>query len=375
MGQKLRKVLFVMALAAGVGAFAFGLLTWLNPEEGWQEIEADTKGRLSLAAEFSLRAELGAAGKGAGAERKELTVLFSEALVEAYAMFSPGADSEGGGIAWLNAHPGEERTLQPALAEALRAGLAAGRWIFLGPLTEMSDAMLNSPESGEAAAYDPRRSEECAAFVRAALPWIGDREAVRLELQPDNRARLVLSPECRAFCEDWGVSRWIDLGWTENACAADWIADRLQAAGYQRFVLTSRDGFARIGPGGALSAALPAWRDGVRRDDASAALTGPLAAVCLRADLPGQTRTWPDGTRRTAFLSLGDGLDHCGADCLLAASGERGCAALARALQPLITQDAIPESALGTLEDAWAFTRGETLLCRECPGVQIRPGR
>lgn len=336
---RLRKILLIIALAVAVGAFAYGLLSWLNPESGWQPIEADTRGELSLAGDFTLEYRLGLTGQGALAEKRAVTRLYSDALAECFRLFAPGApaDGETHGLSWLNAHPNEETVIPPALYQALERSLSAGRCLFMGPLTEMSDALHASVDDLEAAAYDPRLSDECAAFALEALGYIRDEEALGLELLGEGRVRLRVSPECLAFGADWGVGRWIDLHWLRNACAADVIAETLSAAGYPHFLLTSRDGFARLGPEARLSAAVPAWNAaGVREDLTQAAFTGPAAVACLRADCPGWGYVYSDGARRTCYLSLADGLDHCAADCLLATSATDGCLALGLALQPVM---------------------------------------
>ncbi|MBR3494281.1 MAG: hypothetical protein IKH38_02535 [Clostridia bacterium] len=365
---RLRMILMIAALAVAVGAFAFALFSLLNGEPGWQVVEGDTSGELSFCDEFTLRYELGASGARPAQERRALVRVYSQAQIEAWRYFSPTAavTDEHPGLSWLNAHPNTEVELPPALWQALSDSAASGRWLFLGPIAEMQDALVRSGGDLEAAAYDPRKSPEMADFVREALRWIPDETAIRLELEEGNRACLRISDECLAFGENWGVTRWIDFHWLRNAWVADYLAEALSRAGRTRFVLYSKDGFARIGSDeGGLTSVLP--------DGTQAVCRGKATLAVLQANRTGWTYRYADGERRTSYLSVEDGLDHCPADCLAAASRERNCAALARALQPLITRESLSGDELRELTCAWALVKADTIVSQAADPLTLIP--
>ena len=77
-----RFILAVVFLALGVGAILFALLRLLTPDTGWQEIET-SGGGYSVGSDFVFYYDLGAGGGSVTAEKKQLTVLYTQAAAEA----------------------------------------------------------------------------------------------------------------------------------------------------------------------------------------------------------------------------------------------------------------------------------------------------
>ena len=125
-GAKLtrRVILFLLALAVAVGAFAFGVRGLLSADPGWTVIEADGSGGLSCANEFVLRVDLGAGGRDPGGDRRGAIAAYTRAAARAWQLFTPDSPvEETVNIWWLNAHPNTEVPVEPLLYRGNPVGL------------------------------------------------------------------------------------------------------------------------------------------------------------------------------------------------------------------------------------------------------------
>ena len=322
-GAKLtrRVILFLLALAVAVGAFAFGVRGLLSADPGWTVIEADGSGGLSCANEFVLRVDLGAGGRDPGGDRRGAIAAYTRAAARAWQLFTPDSPvEETVNIWWLNAHPNTEVPVEPLLYRALSSSLAGGRHLYLGPLYENADALFASQSDAEAAACDPRLNADTAAFTAQVLSYIQDPAHITLELLDDSRVCLRVSDDYRAFALEQGLTRYLDFSWMRNAYAADAIADALTEAGLVIFQLTSRDGWSRYG--GTVETAHALYTPTAQGLAlAGQALISSPAATAYLTRFPlsreGRYYTYADGSQRTAWLSPADGLDHNPWDALL----------------------------------------------------------
>ena len=338
----LRLLLVITALAVAAGAFFFGIRGLVQVEPGWAVLEADGASGITAADDFTLRVELGAGTETPLAERKRLVTVYSAAARKAYTLYTAQDSADGEhNILYINQHPGEEIEVDGLLYRALEKTLAAGDWLYLGPVYEVWDSVYFSREDREAAAADPRKDEASAAFVAQAAEWIRS-GGIRLELLGENKVRLTISDAYRAFGEENGITRWLDFGWQKNAYIADDLAEALLTAGWERAVLQSRDGFIRcLDERGSFSLNLYADAGGVQQI-AQAAYRGPASAMML-LPAPGGVRNhayrYRDGTLRTAWISAETGLDVRPADGLTALSAEEGCAELLNRFLDLLTRE------------------------------------
>jgi len=369
---RLRLFLVIMALAIAAGAFFIAFRNLVSVEPGWTILEADGAVGLNVSADFRLQVELGAGNETPLAERKRLTTVYSAAAREAYTLYTTQESVTGVNNLWyINHHPGEEIRVDGKLYRALETSLAAGNWLYLGPVYETWDSVWFSLEDREAAAADPRKDAETAAFLEHAAAYIRSGD-IRLELLGDNNVRLILSGECRAFGEEYGVTRWLDFGWQRNAFIIDDLAEALTSAGWTRAVLSSRDGFIRCLDGrGTFTLDLFTETAAGVKPAAQAEYSGPAALMELLPEPKGDRRysyRYQDGTVRTAWISPEDGMDVRPADGLAAYSAEGGCAQLlCRFLTAVTSAD--------TTEAEWKAAAGDDcslLLTRD--GELIRLG-
>ena len=176
-------------------------------------------------------------------EQKTVTAIYTLALDQAsLALDAREVSEDPRNLAWLNAHPNTETEVAPLLYRALEQSLSAGRWLFLGPLYELSDSLSASASDAEAAQMDPRRNADSDAFRRELLPLLQSEDHLSLSLLGGNRVCLHVSPACLALGEEYEITRWIDFGWQRDAFLTDSIADALSAAGADHGLLASASG-------------------------------------------------------------------------------------------------------------------------------------
>ena len=354
-----RLIFALIALAVAAGAFYLGFSGLLHTDPGWTVIEAESRYN-SL---FSFSYLLGQTGASPRTEQKTVTAIYTLALDQAgLALDARQVSEDPRNLAWLNAHPNTETEVAPLLYRALEQSLSAGRWVFLGPLYELSDSLSASASDAEAAQMDPRRNADSDAFRRELLPLLQSEDHLSLSLLGGNRVCLHVSPACLARGEEYEITRWIDFGWQRDAFLTDSVADALSAAGADHGLLASASGCIRcLLPDASasfamnLQTALTEPREGFPASDSSAPLQsaaqtalavpqaqisqltyhGPLALLSLS---PTAWR-YADGLLASRWLSLSDGLDYAPADAVVAASRQEGCAALLLRFLPLLTRD------------------------------------
>lgn len=341
---RLRFVLVLVFLLIGGLAIAFGVKSLTTASSGWQEIETNSSEETSVAGDFVLQYDLGASGVAASVEARQISAAYTEAAVSAYRAFTGLEGFDGvGNLYALSAADGESVALEPALYDALALLERAGRREhYLAPLYEVYANLFSSEVDEHAAEFDPAYSAEMREFFDAALVFVNDPESVQLELLGDNRARLRVSAAYRAFAEEWGIAAYVDLGWLQNAFAADYIAEALIAAGFTRGTLSSYDGFYRCldGSGTAYSCTVLDREGGTVYPAASMEYTGPMALVRLR-DYPAvdldaaHYYEYADGTIRSCYVSAEDGLPKAALSDVLAWSAENSCGEIAVQLLPL----------------------------------------
>lgn len=273
-------------LAVGLGLIVYGLTSLLHVPQGWQRIGVDAAASAHCGGDFVLWYDLGGAGVSTPAQKRALTHLYTQAAQRGYRVFHAGQAFEGcGNVQALNAHVNEEIEIDPLLWRALAlCERQQARWHCLGPVWQEYYALSFSVDDQEARAYDPARNGEQAAYVRQVAAFAAAPAHVRVELLPEWRARLAVSDAYLAFARDNGIRAFVDFGWMKNAFLADFLADTLAEAGWQRGAAVSRDGFTRCLAGcGSWTADVPALLDGRVVTAAQLTLDAPAALVSLRA--------------------------------------------------------------------------------------------
>lgn len=353
---KLRLALVVLLLAVGAASIVWALRASTSARSGWVEITANASQTENCSDEFIFRYRL---GKNSAEEYRLATEVYTEASARAFQLFHPTRRFDGvGNLALLNAAPNETVTLDEPLYQALALLEQSGdRGIYLAPVYAQYDAVFRSVSDETAAAYDPAFDKEAETYVERFLALAADPDAVRIELEGDDRARLCVSEAYLSLAREYGVSCFVDFYWMRNAFAADLIAQALLDAGLRHGYLVSTDGFGRcLDREGERYALRVTEMDGETLTQAAEySYTGPMALVDLRA-FPQTEGTedcfyrYADGALRTPYLRA-DGTDRCAVSELYLCAREQSCAGLLLKAKPLFMADSFDEAAAAALSN------------------------
>ena len=362
---KVKMAAAVLLLVGGVALIVYSLVSFLSAEAGWQEIEADAGSELHCGEDFTFLYELGKGETAVNKEKRELTALYSDAARTAYEIFNIDFEMEGIANLWyINHHPNEEITVDLALYDAFSIlSEDGGRWIYLGPAYSIYDNLFYMQSSDGAIDFDPRLNSYIGELFQEICEFAGDPKSVNLELLGNNTVRLNVSQEYLDFAAKEELEDFIDFYWLKNAFIADYIAEKLLSKGYARGVISSYDGFVRCldEEGTAFTFKLYHAEGNVITAEGSLEYIGPRSFVTFKNYPlnPRDSRRYlllADGTVRTPYLGLEDGLDRCAIGELTAYSRDGGCAEIALKMAFVYIADEFRADMLDSLADAGIYS-------------------
>ena len=242
--KKWRIAAVILLLILGASLIAFSAVRLLGKGKGYTEIKAED----SVFSEFfKLHYDIGASGAAASAEYRKVRDVYSKALDKYAKLFSSDTDYSGiVNIRYINLHPNEEISVDPALFEALKKLETMGDGQhYLGITLEIYGAVFSSSGDGYAAAQDPKRDAAMGDINRMACEFSRDRDAVNIEFLADNKIRLNVCEEYMTFASEYGFTNYIDLGIFTSAFIVDATAEALTEEGLTYGSISSYDGFSR----------------------------------------------------------------------------------------------------------------------------------
>ena len=341
---KRRIVLAVLLFAIGLAALSYGIVRLRTAEPEWTEITVDGSSDANLGGAFTFRYHLGQSGRGATAEKKLLTKLYSTQMVELYRLYTASRFvDEVTNVYDIIRRPNETVEVDPRLYHALKlTAEKGGRLLYYGPYYEYYNTAFLSEEDYYAEAFDPARDAEAGAYFEELSAFIRDPESIRMEFPAENQVILRVSDAYLKYAEENGIEVLIDLSPVQNAFAADEMAKLLRENGLVNGFLSSDDGFiANLDESTEMNLTEYALQDGraVVRDSFS--YIGARNLVTLRNfPLKESDRTrfyiYEDGTIISSYIDE-NGLQAAAFDTLSAFSAEKGCAEILLRLWPYFT--------------------------------------
>lgn len=363
---KPRGILALLCLILGIALMGYGLLSALNTEPTWQEIEASSNDP-HCGGDFQLMYDFTSAGGSASTQQKALTNLYSQAAVTGYRLFSPVYLEEGfGNVAWLNAHVNETVTMEPGLYKALEQVDASGdRQVFLAPAAEQYRHVFTSETDQEAAEFDPAKNEQVGQWFSSLATFVSDPAAVNVVLYGENQAMLSVSEGYLAFARENEITCFLDFGWMTNAFLADYLADTLKENGFTKGYLTSNDGFTRnLDPNGREYYVNIMTGQGTDLISPGQMVYKAPASLVMFHQFSlevGDSYTYATGETVTAYLDSIDCRSKAASESLLAYSAQAGCGELLLQMTDLYTADSIDPQALAALREGGTYS----LWCKE----------
>ena len=114
-----RFIAVIVLLVIASGAFMYALNGLMSNYSGWTNIEVGSSAEIHCGDDYIFRYYVGAAGVNATAEKKALTLLYTDSIVKAYKIFSSDESFEGiTNVYDLNRHPNETMVVDDALYHA-----------------------------------------------------------------------------------------------------------------------------------------------------------------------------------------------------------------------------------------------------------------
>lgn len=155
----------------------------MSNDSGWTNIEASSSAEIHCGDDYIFRYYVGAAGVNATAEKKALTLLYTDSIVKAYKIFSSDESFEGiTNVYDLNRHPNETMVVDDALYHAFELIAETGnRAIYLAPVYTEYDNLFFCNDDSETVNYDAYQNGEVAAYFSEVAAYSNDPSDVNVE--------------------------------------------------------------------------------------------------------------------------------------------------------------------------------------------------
>ncbi len=354
--------LFLLFGAIGISAAVKGLLT---ADSGWTTIEINSSAEAKNSDEISLSYDLGSGEASATAEKKELTLVYSEAMEDAFQLFnSDESYADVNNIYYINHHPNEVLEVDETLYRAFELiGRYDNRYVYLGPIYEVYDDLFYSEYEEAASELDPYKQETLRDYFGEIAAYAGNEDAVQVELLKDNRIRLNVSEEYQAFARDNQIDSYVDFFWMKNAFIVDALADALIDAGYTNGSISSFDGFGRCldQRGNDYSLNIYTKKSNTIYQAGTCSYQGPMSMVTMRDYMITERDilyyfAYEDGETRSSYLSMEDGLCRSSISSLVCYNRDMGCAEILMQMSPLYIADEFSDESVLELQQVGIYS-------------------
>lgn len=243
---KLRIIIAVLLLIFAVGSITYGLSKAIIRQPGWIEVTT-TKEKRTGAQDFVFQYNIGLHGVTASAEYNELQTLYTKAMVKCYREFNNDKTFSGvHNVKYINEHPDEvievDEVLYQAFSKLDKSGL---RTLYLAPVYDIYDEIFFTEVDEEAYEYDPFVNEELRKRFKKIAKFAGDEKQVQLELLGNNKVKLTLSDEYKAYAKKEDITSFIDFYWMKNAFIVDYVAEVMIKGNHLAGFVASVDGYTR----------------------------------------------------------------------------------------------------------------------------------
>lgn len=244
---KLRLILFLLAFAVAVGAFAYGFSRLGHKDPGYYTIQADpAEEAVNYASGIALCYHFTGSSEEIKEEMGNVTRIYSEALLRGYKLLDTENTYEGVcNLAKLNQTFGQEVQVSEELSAILRDAWektrdGKGYHLFAGSLNREWESILILSDPLE---FDPANNPETAERIRALAEKTADLSQFDLRETGENTWAVTVSPDYLAFLDAGEYNPVIlDAGALRDAYLLTILRDALENAGYGDGYLTAESG-------------------------------------------------------------------------------------------------------------------------------------
>lgn len=356
----LRFVLTAILLVVAVVSFGYGVNSLLSIDAGWTEVEVDSSAETNVANEFVFMYNLGTQeDMSITAENKAIIALYTDVMENAYKIFHDNQEFEHvNNIYYINRHPNEEIVVDDMLYNAFSLIKEyENRNIYLGPVYALYDDIFYCENDSQIVDYDPFMNTDVASEYKEMAKFAYHNSFVEVQLLGDNTIKLFVSDEYLQYCEENGITDFIDFSWMKNAFIIDYLAESFIEKGYTSGSISSYDGYMRSldDSGDSFSLNIFDRVEGNVYQTAIMNYSGAKSIVSMR-NFPINTLDeysyyeLENGDIRTMYLDVEDGLCKSATNNLCSYSTDYSCAEIMLQIAPIFISDHIDEDAIKNLK-------------------------
>ena len=360
---KQRFIAVIICLLVASAAFIYALNGLMSNDSGWTNIEVSSSAETNCGEDFIFQYYIGAGSVDATAERKALTLLYTDIMVKSYELFhNDEAFEDVTNIYEINQHPNEVLEVDPVLYQAFETVVESGRReIYLAPIYVEYKNLFFCEDDSQTVNYDVEQNADLSDYFAQVLPYCNDPSMVNVELLGENRIRLAVSEQYLSFAKENQIEDFVDFGWMKNAFICDYAAEELAEKHYTFGNLTSCDGFTRnldvkMGERQEMEYAFNIYdRQGNTIYPAGVMnYTGAISIVSLHNYPMSEKEKYnyyefKNGDIRTYYIDATDGRCRSSVNNLVSYSGEKGCAGVLLDVLPLYISEEMDAKALKDL--------------------------
>lgn len=330
---KLRIILIVVFIIIAGVFIGITLSRQFGTKAGWTTIEV-TYDENNNSGDFVFQYELGTKNISLTSEKNQLSKIYTESLIKIYQLLDEVNEYQTlKNIYYINKHINEEIEVDSVLYESLK-NLNNTRYIYQSLIFNQYSNMFYADSDSNAIKFDAYKNEEMKTYFKSILYYTNNEHHINLELLENNKVKLNVSVEYQTFMKEIEENTFISLEFIKNASIIDYVSDTLIKNNFTTGNISSYDGYTRN-----LDSRNMEYNMNVRdKEDIvynafSYTYKGPTSIVYLRnykVNAKDESRfyEYKDGTRRTWYIDLNDGLDKAVTSNMICLSNNKTCVAI-----------------------------------------------
>lgn len=356
---KLRIILIIIfVIIAGV-CIGIGVSSYFGTDAGWTIIEVDYDEN-NNASEFVFAYELGTTDVSPSTEKKMVSNIYTNAIIKAYQLFDEQVEYiDVNNIYYINHHPNEEIKIDTVLYNCFETlNKYHNRIIYFEEIFAQYCNLFTAETDFQASVFDPLNNEELKNYFLDVIKYVNDEAHIQLLLLGNNTIKLYVSDEYLNYMNENDLSTYLNLQYLKNAFIIDYICSELINAGYTAGYITSYDGYTRNidTRNNEYQYNIKNLHDNYIITAASFNYTSNQSIIYLRNYSSNDTDgylyyEYQDGTRKTRYFDVYDGIDKAVTSNMIALSKDKTCSELLLEILPVYINESIDLEQIAVLKN------------------------
>lgn len=350
---KLRVILIIcFVIIAGI-FIGIALSRQFGTKAGWTVIQA-TYDENNNAGDFTFNYELGTKDISVSTEKNTVSKIYTESLIKIYQLLDEYTEFTSlKNIYYINNHCNEEIEIDSLLYECFER-VQNNRYIYQSLILDQYNNLFVSDTDISAEKFDAHKNEELKEYYLEVLHFTNDSNHVNLELLGNNKVMLKVSAEYLNYMEE--NKNYISFGILKNACIIDYVSEQLIKNEFTTGFITSVDGYIRNLDKRDITYKMNVFDKEYNIYNAfSFSYKHSKSIVYLKNYAISSVNDshyyeYKDGTRRTEFIDLNDGIDKAVVSNMVALSNDYSCLELLLEILPVYINESIDTSLISDLK-------------------------